>query len=170
MAHQKKITRQEADRHEVVKQIRELSSGTIASLTGERHYETIEVIRDNFRIFTIGALMSGKDFDRWQDAWKYYEDYAKKQSGHMGANRPKTRTVGDIFLTLKKDKSKGWILDVERMAPSGGKSFRQDYWFEDEANAEEWFGMIHNDHDIVSLHRESDLPPINPREYPGMDF
>ncbi len=76
----KKRSKSEAERHEVIKQIGELSSGTIASLTGERHYEVLETIRENLRLFVIGALMSGRSFKNWQEAWAYYDTEAQRQS------------------------------------------------------------------------------------------
>ena len=160
-------TRAEAEQHPVARDIGQLSSGTIASLTGERDYETIDLIRDNFRIFTVAVLMGGTDFKNWQEAWKYYEAQGKKQSGRLSGNEPKTKRIGYIYLTLRKDTPTGWILDVERIDPYGGTPFKQDYWFEDEDLAVFWFNEIQGNEDIVALHQESDLPPIEQYELPG---
>lgn len=80
----------------------------------------------------------------------------------------RTRKVGYIHLALARDPGGGWVLAVERIDPFGGQPFRQDYWFEERANALEWFNMIQGNEDIYSLHRESDLPPIvdMPGSYP----
>lgn len=169
---EKARTRAEAERHEVVRDIRELSSGTIASLTGERHYETLETIRENFRLLTIGALMGGKNFENWQDAWHYYEEYAKRQSPGMSGAKTKTRKVGYIHLALQKDKDRGegWLLDVERIDPFGGQPFKQDYWFEEKREAEYWFNSIQGNEDILLLHHNSDLPPIKQYDLPGSGY
>lgn len=92
---------------------------------------------------------------------------AKKQSSRLGDSNTKTRRVGYITLTLRKDKPKGYILDVERVDPYGGKPFRQDYWIEDKDYAEHWFKSINGNEDIVALHQETDLDPIQPYELPG---
>jgi len=56
----------------LTEQARRLSSGTIASLTGETRYEDIELIQDRFVHF-CGTLADPPL--KWQDAWKMFEEY-----------------------------------------------------------------------------------------------
>lgn len=77
------------------------------------------------------------------------------------------RKVGYITLTLTKDEPTGWLLDIERFDPYGGKPFKQDYWIEEKSTAENWFKSINGNEDIIALHQQSDLDPIEQYELPG---
>lgn len=85
----------------------------------------------------------------------------------MASKKLKTRKVGYIYLSLRKDEPRGYILDIERIDPFGGKPFRQDYWFEEKSAAEWWFRTINGNEDIISLHHETDLDPIKQYDLPG---
>jgi hypothetical protein len=54
----------------VAVQARRLSSGTIASLTGETKYVVIDEIRD---LFTEFCESLPYPCDKWQDAWERFE-------------------------------------------------------------------------------------------------
>ena len=51
----------------LVEQARRLSSGTIASLTGQTKYVEIDKIRADFT-----AWCEGQPYQKWQDAWEHY--------------------------------------------------------------------------------------------------
>lgn len=85
----------------------------------------------------------------------------------MAAKNSKTRTIGYITLTLAKDDPTGWLLDIERIDPYGGRPFQQGYWFEEKDTAESWFKSINGNEDIIALHQQSDLPSIQQYELPG---
>ena len=51
---------------------RQLSSGTIATLTGRREYAAIDVIRDAFIESVARAIDAGYRFDTWVDAWEAF--------------------------------------------------------------------------------------------------
>ena len=52
-----------------------LSSGTLASLSGNRDYEYLENLQRKFIQFTIGALDSDPGaYKDWHEAWQYFCD------------------------------------------------------------------------------------------------
>ena len=54
--------------------IRQLSSGTIASLTGRKRYDDIERIRRAFYQHGIGVVSAEPNaYDSWQTAWEYFK-------------------------------------------------------------------------------------------------
>ena len=58
----------------IIEDCRQLSSGTIASLTGETNYAKQDVIREEFRIFTINAIQTSPNtFDSWVDIWEAFK-------------------------------------------------------------------------------------------------
>lgn len=52
----------------LIEQARRLSSGTVATLTGEKRYTDIDRIRADFVTFCAGR----KD-EKWQDAWAEFK-------------------------------------------------------------------------------------------------
>ena len=62
--------------------IRQLSSGTIATLTGWKNYSDIDSIRDEFGVY-VRALENAKGvkFNTWVDAWDSFLDYLTKPRG-----------------------------------------------------------------------------------------
>lgn len=84
----------------------------------------------------------------------------------MAKGKTKKKSVGYITLVLSPAEDRGWMLDIERLDPRGGVPFRQDYWFEDHANAMEWFQKVRGDEDIFDLHSLSDLAEIT--QFPGV--
>ena len=62
-------------RSDVLRDVMQLSSGTLATLTGKGKYEELDKIRHKFEQFVIGALDSDPNaYKSWQDAWKYFKD------------------------------------------------------------------------------------------------
>jgi hypothetical protein len=57
----------------VVTDIRQLSSGTISSLTGYKKYEDIDREREGFARWTENQEKKGRRFKSWQDAWKSFQ-------------------------------------------------------------------------------------------------
>ena len=49
-----------------------ISSGTISGLIGDNRYDVIEVVWENFRLWTIHMIVAGWRFDSWIDAWLKY--------------------------------------------------------------------------------------------------
>ncbi|MCJ7609762.1 hypothetical protein MUP00_08870 [Candidatus Bathyarchaeota archaeon] len=66
--------------HPVIQQIMTLSSGTMASLTGERDMKTLDLIQQNFYLFTLAALLDQRKVESWQEAWEYYATYPESLS------------------------------------------------------------------------------------------
>ena len=59
----------------VLADCRGLSSGTIASLTGEPLYYQIEIIQQKFVEFVTAEQAAKPDcFETWQDAWNLFAD------------------------------------------------------------------------------------------------
>ncbi len=60
--------------------VRQLSSGTIASLTGETNYAKQDVIRAEFQSFTHDAIQQQPNhFESWVDIWEAFK--ATKPAG-----------------------------------------------------------------------------------------
>lgn len=64
----------------VLQQIMAISSGTMASLTGEKDMKTLDLIQENFYLFTLAALLSKRKIGSWQEAWEYYTTYPESLS------------------------------------------------------------------------------------------
>ena len=54
----------------VVRQARELSSGTLSYLCNDTRYSVIDQVRADFIDFCVEC---GERFETWQQAWKAYE-------------------------------------------------------------------------------------------------
>lgn len=54
-----------------------LSSGTIASLTGERTYSAIEKIQAAFHLWCVERHAECDGFDTWQEAWAVFDKERK---------------------------------------------------------------------------------------------
>jgi hypothetical protein len=62
----------EAKMDKVLKDIMELSSGTIGSITGFRKYSDIEQVRNDFIMWSQERRNQG--FTSWQQAWGAFKD------------------------------------------------------------------------------------------------
>ena len=63
---------------EVLSDCRQLSAGTIGTLTGARRYEDIDGWRDDFCEWVES---SGLRFDSWVDAWESFKGYVRLEFG-----------------------------------------------------------------------------------------
>ena len=60
---------------DIIKQIQELSNGTMATLTRLREYKDLEDARAKFLHFVIGAMASEPNaYENWRDAWNWYQN------------------------------------------------------------------------------------------------
>jgi hypothetical protein len=59
-------------RQEILHDIANLSSGTLATLTGLRGYKELDVVQEEFLSFAQKSIGSRR-WRQWQDAWKEYE-------------------------------------------------------------------------------------------------
>lgn len=57
----------------VLQDIAQLSSGTMATLTGQRLYEVIDRIRSEFFQWASARILAGHTFETWVDAWNEYK-------------------------------------------------------------------------------------------------
>lgn len=77
----------------------------------------------------------------------------------------RTRTVLIDSFDVKDPPSLAVWHEGEADVAYGGKSFSQDYWFQEKKDALYWFRSINGNEDIFALHRETDLDPIT--DMPG---
>lgn len=75
----KRKTVDELRKHPVLQQINTLSSGTMATLTDERDMKVLDLIQQNFYLYTLAGLLSGLEFDSWRQAWHHYENEGERQ-------------------------------------------------------------------------------------------
>jgi hypothetical protein len=66
----------------ILRDIRGLSSGTLATLTNHQDYDTLDKIHTRFIQFSMGVFSSNpKEFENWQTAWSRfitcYPEYIK---------------------------------------------------------------------------------------------
>lgn len=57
----------------VLSDIGNLSSGTMATLTGERRYEDIERIQTAWFLWASLKIAGGHTFETWSDAWEEFK-------------------------------------------------------------------------------------------------
>jgi len=62
----------------LLKDIKNLSSGTISSLSGVRTYQEVEELQNDFLLWTAKALVNGDRFRDWSAAWRAYKKDTKK--------------------------------------------------------------------------------------------
>lgn len=56
----------------VLQDIRELSSGTISTISGYRSYKNIDCARYRFYSFTKKCIKAGEAFETWHEAWSSF--------------------------------------------------------------------------------------------------
>ena len=57
----------------VEKHCREISSGTLATLTGRKFYEELEAVRADFTTY-VHVSIPKKNWDTWMDAWNEFKE------------------------------------------------------------------------------------------------
>lgn len=57
----------------VLRDIAQLSAGTMATISGKRLYVEVDALRDTFFEWATTKVASGVTFETWQDAWEAYK-------------------------------------------------------------------------------------------------
>lgn len=74
----------------VLEHIQQLSSGTIATISGFNSYENIDRLRNDFFDWSKSAVAAGKRFSSWQEAWhSYVKSQVVRTIPISGLNRDK---------------------------------------------------------------------------------
>lgn len=68
-----------ASKQELVREVRHLSSGTLASLSGHRDYEALDKIQLQFLSWLDDNYTS--DFKTWVQAWNAFQDSLELKAG-----------------------------------------------------------------------------------------
>jgi len=144
---------------DVLADIIALSSGTMATLTGEHSYEILDRIHQDW---VQAVINSGEDFSSWAAAWKWYEelhpevtfremegaDAVARKGGHPRAGMNST-DMSQLILSLSAgvisevsgavafyDIDKVRFLWAKAVSESGSE-------FDDWSDAWEWFSQAH---------------------------
>ena len=71
---------------DILRECRQLSSGTIATLTGSRFYEEVDGWRDDFCAYVRAYSKKRPSWASWMDAWNEFADYCQR-NGVLFPNR-----------------------------------------------------------------------------------
>lgn len=100
----------------------------------------------------------------WHDPEdRSFKDRPRKKRATLGAEMlielgSTKRNIGYINLELispEEDQTDSWVLRVERIDPSGGDPYKEDFLFEEQEPALRWFSTLASDEDLDALIRQT---------------